>query len=309
MRVFIIGFLLSACGGGFVDSSPRCGHDVFDWFGGLVMHLDQGEDFSFNYDPRYGNVDKVAGGYITENSNTDFYWYTTYANGFYLTKSTTQGIGTAYENGDLDVLFAEDVEDTLGDTWRNVTREERGGCTGKITTMSADDGDLDWAALQSDILNADTVIDYSIASPDRVEYTSVYEPSGSSKRTRIGVWDSNFTDTYTESWESGQSEGTGEVTVRADGTYSESFWQVFPGNAGDVERIGTTEGRFDGSYEQDYTQGPPGKKPDWYIESIYQYDGSGEATWTHKDGTVCDLTVKSNGNCTYTCDNGQGGDC
>jgi hypothetical protein len=310
MRVFLPALMVSACGGGFVDSSPRCGHEVFDWFGGLVMHLEQGEDFSFNYDPRYGNVDKVAGGYITENTNTDFYWYTTYTDGYYLSKSTTQGIGTAYQNGDLDVLYAEDVEDVLGDTWRNVVREERGGCSGRIASLTTDtDEALKWAALQADIIGSNLVVDYSIVSPERVEYTSVYESSSAYRRVRTGAWTSDFRDSYSETWEDGQSEGTGEMAIRADGTYSESFWQVFPGNAGDLERIGTTDGRFNGGMEQELTQGSPNKIPDWYIQASYDYDGSGEATWTHKDGTVCDLTFKANGNCTYTCDDGGSGDC
>ena len=108
--------LLTACGGNFVDNSPRCGHDVFDWFGGLVHHLDQGDGFSFNYVPPELSVARINGGYITENSNTDFYWYKTYADGYYLEKSTIQGIGTAYSSGDLDVLYVEDVVDSLEDT-------------------------------------------------------------------------------------------------------------------------------------------------------------------------------------------------
>jgi hypothetical protein len=309
MRVLIASLLLSACGGGFVESSPRCNHDVFDWFGGLVMHLDQGEDFKFNYDPRYGNVDKIVGGYTTENTNTDFYWYTTFSNGFYLRRSTTQGIGTAYVNGDLDVLLVEDVEDSLNDSWRNVLREERGGCVGRMTSFSTEVGDMDWSALQNQVNDASTVLDYTIVSPDRVEYSRIYEPSKSEKWVRVGAWNSEYEDRYAETWESSQQEGTREVVIRADGTSVEEFWEEYTSNSGKEERIGTREGRFSGAEHSEYTQGPVGKKPDWDIVSDMGYDGAGSATWTHKSGTVCELNIKANGKCSYTCDDGTKGDC
>jgi hypothetical protein len=309
MRILIASFLLSACGGGFVDSSPRCKHDVFDWFGGLVMHLDQGEDFKFNYDPRYGNVDKVVGGYTTENSNTDFYWYTTYSSGYFLRKSTTQGIGTAYVNGDLDVLWVEDVEDSAENSWRNVVREERGGCAGRMTSLSANLGDIDWANLQTQINESPTVLDYTIVSPERVEYTRVYEPSNSEKWVRVGAWNSEFENHYSETWESGQQEGTNEVVIRADGTSLNEFWVEYPSDSGKQERIGTREGRFSGAEHSEFTQGVVGKKPDWDIVSDMEYDGSGTATWTHKNGTVCDLDFEADGECSYACDDGTKGDC
>ena len=309
MRFLVCVLGLTACGGGFVDNSPRCGNDPFDWFGGLVQHLDQGEDFAFSYNPGQSNIGKIAGGYITNNANTDFYWYTTYEDGYYLTQSTTQGIGTAYENGDVDVLYAEDVEDVLGDTWRRVVREERGGCDGRFTEIYTDDEDLDWAELQSDVLASDESTEYTIVSSDRVEYTSTYAPSDSTSRVQVGSWNSDYETEYSETWEDGQNEGTSEVFVDSDGSYRDEFWQVFQGNDGKIERLGVTLGAFDGSTVQDYTQGSPGQTPDWTIHAEYNYDGSGRATWVYSDDTVCDLVIKASGNCTYTCDNGQSGDC
>ena len=310
MRTLITVLLLSGCGGGFVDNNPRCTHDVFDWFGGLVQHLDQGEDFKFNYNPGAGNVDKIIGGYVTENTNTDFYWYTTYANGFYLSKSTTQGIGTAYVNGDVDVLLVEDVEDTLGDSWRRVVREERGGCTGRVTSyLTSETGELDWPSIQGEINNSPTVIDYSIVSGERVEYTRTYEPSKSEKWVRVGFWNAALENQYSETWEYGDEEGTNEVTVRADGTSIVEFWRSYPSNSGTMERIGSTDGLFSGGTHSEFTQGPVDKEPDWDIVSDQEYDGSGSAVWTHKSGTVCDLDFESDGDCSYKCDDGSKGDC
>ena len=307
MRRIVPLVLLSACGGNFVDSSPRCGHDVFDWFGGLVQHLDQGDGFAFNYVPPEVNVSQINGGYITDNENTDFYWYKTYADGFYLTKSTTQGIGTAFENGDLDVLYVEDVVDSLEDEWRVVVREERGGCDGRRSVMFTSPEDLAWSEIQSDIGNDATVTDYTIVSKDRVEFTETYSPSKNVGRVRIGEWKSDQTSSYSETWENGSSEGTSDVSIAADGTSIEEFWQLYPDS--DVERMGSTLSKFDGSYHQEYTQGAPGKTPDWDIVSDVNYDGSGTAVWINQDGTVCDLVFKANGNCTYSCDNGQDGEC
>ena len=202
--------LLTACGGNFVDSSQRCEHDVFDWFGGLVQHLEQGDGFAFNYVPDQGHVSKVAGGYITNNPDTDFYWYTTYANGHYLQKSTTQGIGTAWTSGDLDVLLVEDVEDVLDDDWRMIRREERGGCKGRISEMSSSSDDLDWGDFQL-ALNSDAVVtEYTIISSDRVDYTRVYEPSKNENLERTGNWLSDHTGSYSETWKDGSSEGSSE---------------------------------------------------------------------------------------------------
>lgn len=309
MRVLIASLILGACGGGFIQSDPRCNHDVFDWFGGLVMHLDQGDDFKFNYAPPYGNVEKVVGGYVTENTNTDFYWYTTYANGFYLRKSTTQGIGTAYVNGDVDLLLVEDVEDALDNTWRNVVREERGGCSGRMTSYTADVGDLDWADIQTQINKASTVLNYTIVSPDRVDYTRIYAPSNGKKWTRVGAWDSALEDRYEETWENGEEEGRNEVVIQNDGKSIETFWHTYASNSGMQERIGTTQGHFSGAEHSEFTQGPVDKKPDWDIVSDLEYDGSGSATWTHKSGTVCELNFKASGKCSYTCDDGTQGDC
>ena len=153
---------------------------------------------------------------------TDFYWYTTYANGYFLTKSTTQGIGTAYENGDLDVLLVEDVEDVLGDSWRYVSREERGGCKGRISEMSSDSTSLDWSDFQVQLNSSSRVTDYNIVSTERVEYTQTYNPSGQSVRS-VRVLAVEFTGRYTENWENGQSEGSSEMEVGFDGTSSETF--------------------------------------------------------------------------------------
>jgi hypothetical protein len=310
MRTLIAVLLLSGCGGGFVDKNPRCSNDVFDWFGGLVKHLDQGEDFKFNYNPALGNVDKIVGGYVTENTNTDFYWYTTYSDGFYLAKSTTQGIGTAYANGDVDVLLVEDIEDSLNDSWRSIVREERGGCSGRVTSyITSDQGDFDWPSIQSDINNGTSVLEYSIVSGTRVEYTRTYEPNNSEKRVRVGFWNAAMEDQYSETWEYGEEEGTNEMLIRADGTSTVEFWWSYPSNTGTMERIGVTEGFFSGATHSEFTQGPVDKKPDWDIVSDREYDGSGTAVWSHKGGTVCDLEFESNGDCSYACDDGTKGDC
>jgi len=309
MRGVLWVLLLPACGGNFVDRTPRCEHDVFDWFGGLVEHLDKGDGLAFNYEPEQGHIAKVAGGYITNNADTDFYWYTTYSNGYYLTKSTTQGIGTAYENGDVDLLLVEDVEDVLGDTWRYVSREERGGCKGRISEMSSDTDSLDWSDFQVQLNNNSRVTDYNIVSKDRIEYTQTYKASGSVSSDRTGFWLSNLTGRYTETWENGQSEGSSEMDVSFDGTASEAFWAEYPSNDGRQERTGTRLYNFDGSQRAEYTQGRVGQEPDWEIVEDVSYDGSEEAVWTASDGTVCDLEVDVEGRCTYECDNGQSGNC
>lgn len=307
MRRMIPLVLLTACGGNFVDNSPRCSHDVFDWFGGLVHHLDQGDGFAFNYVPPEVNVARINGGYITENENTDFYWYKTYTDGYFLEKSTIQGIGTAYSSGDLDVLYVEDVVDSLEEEWRVVVREERGGCDGRRSVMYGDQGDIDWADIQAGIGDDASETVYTIMSSDRVEFTETYEPSKSISRVRVGAWSSDRSTQYSETWQNGNSEGSSEVSISPEGTSTEDFWELYSDS--DLERIGTSLTKFDGSVHSEYTQGEPGKEPEWEIVSDVNYDGSGLAVWTYNDGTVCDLVFKANGNCTYTCDNGQDGDC
>ena len=52
-----------------------------------------------------------------------------------------------------------------------------------------------------------------------------------------------------------------------------------------------------------------GQEPDWEIVEDVAYDGSEVAVWTSSDGTVCDLEVDVDGDCTYECDSGQAGNC
>ena len=144
-------------------------------------------------------------------------------------------------------------------------------------------------------------------SSDRVDFTETYEPDRNTSRVRVGSWTSDRNTQYSETWQNGSSEGSSEVTVSADGTSTEEFWEFYGDS--DVERIGTSLTKFDGSVPSEYTQGEPGEDPEWDIVSDRNYDGSGTAVWTYSDGTVCDLVFRANGNCTYTCDNGQDGDC
>ncbi len=294
---------LTGCGGGFLDETA-CQYDVFDWYPGLTTYLDEGSDLGFTVFPEQSYIDEINGTFITSNDDTDFYWYTTYSGPYYLTESTTQGIGTAYTNGDLDVLYVTDVEDTLGDMWRTAQRETRTGCNGSFTSAFTDVTGLSWGDIQSD-LEQYAATNYTIASKDRVDFNTSISSSGYSW-SRTGSAFSDFDQTWVTEWSEGQTDFFSNANFFSDGTrFSE--WEQ---SDNDVMYVGTDDSGVNGSRTTNYTIAEIGKSPYAKINLVYQYEGSAAGTWTDLDsGTVCDMNITASGRCTYECDDGTSGDC
>jgi hypothetical protein len=301
-RLLLI-FSLTGCGGGFLDQTS-CQHDIFGWYPGLSMYLDEGSDLGFTIAPEQSYIDKINGAFITNNAETDFYWYTTYSGQYYLNKSTTQGIGTAYTNGDLDILYVTDIEDTLGDEWRTARRETRTGCSGSFTTAETDISGLNWGSIQTEIEQYVST-DYTIASDDRVNFTSTSSGSGYSWSQTGSVF-SDLDETWVTEWTEGQTEYFSNANYFSDGTRYSNWEQ----SDNSVEYKGTDESGVNGSVTSDYTIAELGKNPYARIHMVYQYSGVAAGTWTDLDsGTVCDMDITASGRCTYECDDGSSGNC
>jgi len=296
-------FSLFGCGGGFLDDTS-CQHDVFDWYPGLSMYLDAGSDLGFTIAPEQSYIEKINGEFITNNADTDFYWYTTYSGAYFLDKSTTQGIGTAYTNGDLDILYVTDVEDSLGDNWRMARRETRTGCTGSYTSGLTEVNGLNWNSVQNDI-DGYVATNYTIASKDRVDFSSSTSGSGYSWDQSGSVF-SDLEETWVTEWSEGRTEFFSNTNYLPDGTrFSE--WEQ---SDDQIDYVGTDDEAVNGAVTTDYTIAESGKNPYARIQMVYQYNGSGSGTWTDiQDGTVCDMDVTAAGKCTYECDDGSSGNC
>jgi hypothetical protein len=294
---------MTGCGGGFLDETS-CQYDVFGWYPGLSMYLDDGSDLGFTISPEQSYIEKINGAFITNNADTDFYWYTTYSAPYFLTESTTQGIGTAYLNGDLDVLYVTDVVDTLGDTWRTARRETRSGCRGSYTIADTDETGLSWGSIQSE-LEQYVSTEYTIASKDRVDFNTSMSGTGYSWSEKGSVF-SDLEETWVTEWSEGQTDYFSNANFFPDGTrYSE--WEQ---SDNDTVFVGIDDSAVNGSVTSDYTIAEIGKNPYARIHMVYQYNGAAAGTWTDmQSGTVCDMDITASGKCTYECDDGTSGNC
>lgn len=271
----------------WIDQEPSCGLDVYEWSDDLLGYILAGPgDGTFDLDPVDTPRLAISGSYDYESG--DFSWVTGYESGYWLRSSRTEGFGTAFHNGDLDIYLTETATDVLDAELVSATRVTRTGCS--MTTESFSDPDAAEGFVASG----------AYASATKYEWEAVYEPY-----TYTGTVESDLTSTLVITtdddsyWQDGIShpDGTTDTDWRGE-CYDNGY-----------ECVATQLDRFDGGYE--ITIAITDNRGDFFADysADYDYDGAGVVHWAFADGTDCDLDVGADGSCVYTCSDGSDGDC
>jgi len=278
--------LLGGCSS-WIDGAPACNHDVYSWSDDLLAHILTGEgDGAFAYDPEDVPRKNIAGSYDVNTG--DFSWDVTYASDYFLQSESVTGYGTAYHNGDLDLLFTDTVTDVLGNTGTTNYRTVRKGCSMTIAYWSNDN--------QSDLI----VEDGSYADADAYNWEGVYGDYALRGGMRQNL-------SHTFGYEANDGSAAVFTTYKPEGTSDSTMSGEWDTRGRTYE--GTTHGRFDGGTEGAYKVYDTDGSLYLTVTSDYAYDGSGGETQVDADGNRCDLSVTSGGDCSYTCDDGSSGGC
>lgn len=288
-------FLLAGCelfggstgeAGSWIDQTPSCDADPYSWSNDLVSFLQTGSgDGSFDLDPEDEPRSSIEGNYSADDG--EFAYVVGYAEGYFLVSGEVEdGVGTAWHNGDLDVQYISRVEDKLENTSKTAIRVERIGC---------DESRWAW--------------DPEADAPIYTELTGTYSSDGfewSQVVEEASYTGSLFPDgTSIEHYEQDDNAYEETLTTHLDGTVDREF------RIKDNPYIYEGEGvqNFDGTSSSKYEISEDGE-PLCEVETEYEYDGDGKEEWTCGDESFeCEMDTKSDGSCTYECDDGQSGRC
>jgi hypothetical protein len=270
----------------WIDQKPACKYDVYDWSDDLLAHILTGPgDGTFDYDPEDTPRNRIAGRY--KPASGDFTWETGYADEYWLKAASVAGYGTAYHDGDLDILYTTTSTDVLGvvsDETRRVLRE---GCN--MVVESWTDDDVENAFVETGAYDAADSYHWESSVPG-------YHFQGGSRQNLSYTWNQDADNgTYSESYAwapSGKGEGVWSGECLDTGCSCEASYVT----------------RFDGGAESDIViTCDDAPYADYHDD--YDYDGSGTARYTYPDGGTCDLVTDQTGNCRYTCSDGSEGSC
>ena len=295
-------------GGNFLDANVRCAHNPYSWFDDLALYVDRGEPkdgaeatfaWDFEYEP--SNVKSVKGSYSTRSGN--FNYNVEFTQDSWMVSRRTDAefanYGTVYTNGNLDVRAKIVEEDVLGNTWSYIRRDERKGCMGWTKYRWVDeDGSIPRYPQYE--------VGYEIVSAEKVEWSAETEISGAIE-SAWGHWSSDLAHVDNRSYDGDyvaydswtRTNSKGEVKAEWSHVDKENSWVY----------VGTTETAKNGSYVEDYTVAVGSEPAEVEVHIERAYDGVGTGTWTYTDGTVCDVTYGGGDDCSYTCSDGDSGNC
>lgn len=268
----------------WLDEAPTCSFEVAPWSDDLLAHIMSGDGSgSFDYDPEDAPRNTVAGAY---NVNTgDYSWSIAYANTYFLVDGSVEGYGTAYHNGDLDILQTTVETDVLGAQFLTNERTRREGCQMTSEYWSEDD--------ESDLFA--TFGTYTSATS--FEWTA--DVSG---YTVQGSMHENLS--RTETYEADDGSYYTQITTKPEGVAEGDIAYT----SGAYDFAGTYKRRFDGGEEYTLAQTEDGETVANIVDD-FNYDGSGTETQTYPDGSRCTFTIEANSSCTYACSDGSSGSC
>ncbi|MFH1466755.1 MAG: hypothetical protein ABIO70_20385 [Pseudomonadota bacterium] len=307
MRAITFVALLSACLPQGAATSPgedlSCEYDPHDWWENAFTSLLMADsDGHFDYDP-YGDVlVGRAGGY--DFSTGDFSWSTAYHAEHPYTAAETEGYGTIYDNGDLDLVAKTVFTDVLGATWADQIRTKREGCTG---TLRRSELAVDAPADAQPEPWADSLTwEVTIAADDVVAYHMEME-----EEFGLYVSDSTSTPDVASAGTVDYADG-GYVTeslMYYDGTGETSWVQHGAAFGDDVDFLGVDTYYLNGSTLRDYDIYDAGTQNlQAEIELLYLYDGSATGTYSSSyqgSSYTCEVTITvGGGSCTMECDFG-----
>jgi hypothetical protein len=268
------------------DEAATCQYNVYDWSDDVTAHILRGSgDGTFSYDPDDDPRTGLEGWY--DPASGDFAWDVSYDGDYYLESAEVEGYGTAYHNGDLDVLFETVVTDILDVETTTWTRAKREGCDMIVSTWA--DGAEDEAVVAEGSYEDDDTYKWEIG------YAG-YEWRGSFRRNQ----------SRTETIDADDGSYFVSTTYQADGVVeSERETDCYDG----LFCVGTTEVRFGGTELGDI-EVFDGDTSVATVTWEFQYDGDGTQTIDYVDGdtVTCDFEVDGS-DCTYSCDDGSDGSC
>ncbi len=271
----------------WIDQEPACEQDVYYWSDDLLAHVLTGDGSGeFDYDPEDEPRTGIRGDY--DPADGDFAWRESFDDGYFLDEAQVDGFGTAYHNGNLDLLFTRTVTDILEDTWSTVYRVQRSGCAMTIATWDADAGSVDDALVMQGVYADESVWEWEA------------EVTGASYR---GSLRKNLL--RTEQIEADDGSYWYFTTAKPDGETTTEFTSSCGDN---LYCEGGYTQHFDGSRDESY-EAFDGDELVATVEGEYDYDGSGTQTVSYVGGDECTFAYDADGECTYECSDGTDGSC
>lgn len=275
----------------FVGDAPKaCSADFTGWGGGLTTNILQGDGSgTFDFDPPGDVESRTHGEYNLENG--DFWWVTEYASDDYRTRLFWDGYGTAWTDGDLDIVA--EVEILYANDEVNLTRvyERRLGCDVDRRVVTADENE--------DLIEVES----GIFSDGQYDYERTYREDDLTL-TVNGNW---FDDQYRLEELDSYQNGTYRLSYTEQSDSSGLVRRDF------VERWTGAGSRTDGFWElpttgvRNYNYTVSGEFSDRKFKYEVDLDGNGDGT-VKIAGETCDVKVKKH-KCTYTCDDSDQQQC
>lgn len=270
----------------WIDQEPACDQDIYSWSDDLLAFVLTGDGSGeFDFDPEDEPRTSVSGEY--QPGDGDFDWKAKYDEDYYVKNTKAVGFGTVFHNGDLDLLYTETVTDMLDVVTETAYRVQRDECDMTIATWPADQtsdnafvmtGSYDDGEVWSWETDGDGYVAQG-ALRQNLSRTFQYEYDD-------GSW-----------WQFSNTKPEGETDTEFTGECVSGYYCE-----------GTSVRHFEGDVESEiYVY--DGDTLEIYITGEHDYDLSGVEHWEYKNGTECDLTTDSGGDCTYTCTDGQDGSC
>jgi hypothetical protein len=281
-------FVVVGCGSSSWIETPTCGLDAYGWSDDLLAHILAGDGSgAFSYDPVDAPRVSVDGAY--DPSSGDFTWTELYDSDYYLSSREVEGYGTAYHDGDLDVLYTITTVDILDDESATDVRFKREGCGADWWSWPT--GDDSTILHRTGEYNSATSFRWT-AEDDTWDYE--------------GELSSDLASSITYDAKDGNWEQTSETGN--DGVSHTTFSGATYCLLSDTECEGETTIAFDGGEHYTATATSGG---DAYAEldGTFKYNGDGVLTIDYAQGVSCDYTFDAGGCDTYSCDDGQKGSC
>lgn len=270
----------------WIDQEPACDQDIYYWSDDLLAHILTGDGSGeFEYDPEDTPRTNLMGIYDPEDG--DFAWVSSFDQGYYLRKSEVRGFGTAFHDGDLDLLFTDVVTDMLGDVVTTNYRVQRTGCDMTVATWP-EDYDIEDGVVMEGSYRGGSAWEWEV-DLDGYSYTGELRDD----LTRTSVIEGEDDEYLFETIAGPDGESASEFGIPCgDGYFCE----------------GTAARRFDGSTEEAYRIYLDG---DRYanVSSELDYSGAGVVVYEFEDGPTCEYTYDDDGDCEYECDDDTDGRC
>lgn len=268
----------------WIDQRPACAAEPYTWADDLESWVLAGPgDGSFDLDPADEPRTGLSGSY--DPATGDFAWSVAFADEYWLDSSeVSDGFGTAWHNGDLDVEFTVQTTDMLGNSSSTGNRVLREGCAETRWSWDATADEPTFTELNG-TWSAHS-FDWTVAS-DSAE------------------WSGSLADDLTRTTDYVVEGDDEHVVDHPDGTSDREF--AITGDTYDY--AGSSHTAFDGSYTSDYAITQNGKSV-CDVTEAHDYSGDGTAHYDcGNDSFDCDYTVKDDGSCSYTCTDGEKGSC